>query len=365
MSLKQSLKHLAFNTLASLNRTPAPPLNSIRNFLLLQHTTALGTAVHATPLIRSLCSAVPDARIVVAASSFGLEVFRGNPCVTTVLLMPNPTRDLRGAARTLRQALPLDQPFATLTPVGNERSAMGLACWMGGAGNRVGFTLTPEIFRVPLAFDETKSQIANNLRIVEALGHTAAAHVEPEIFFSADDVAKVRSLLGSTYDPNRPLVVLVTQTSPTQRKSWRPDRFAAAAQHLIDRHNAQIVLVGTAGERGAIDELRSRFKGDVWNLAGSTSLLQLAALLSLCHVGLTLDTGTLHLGRAVGLPMVIIAPAWSPPLEWLPIGNPRYTILKNLTTPAATDDYIIDEVSVDEVVVALDDLIQRYPFTPR
>ena len=361
MSLKQTAKHIAFATLAALERNDSTPLSGIHNFLILEHASALGTVLHATPLIPALRAAVPDARIVIAASGFGLEVFRGNPGVTTVLPTPNPTKQLRGSASQLRNALPLDQPFATLTPVGNERSAISLSTLIAGAKSRVGHTLTPELFRAPLAFDFSRSQITNNLRIVEALGHPVPAHIEPQIFFSQQHLAEAQSLLSSSFDPTRPLAVLVTQTSPTQRKSWRTERFAAAAQHLIDKHNAQLVFVGTEAERPAIERIRRQLRGEVWNLAGKTNLLQLAALLSLCAIGLTLDTGTMHVGRAVGLPMVIIAPAWSPPIEWLPVDNPRYMILKNLTTPAATDDYIIDEVSVDEVTASLDDLMRRYP----
>ena len=67
----------------------------------------------------------------------------------------------------------------------------------------------------------------------------------------------------------------------------------------------------------------------------------------------------MHIGRSVGLPMVIIAPAWSPPLEWLPVGDARFVILKNLDmTPAQMPaDYIIDEVSVEEVIAALEGLL--------
>jgi hypothetical protein len=69
----------------------------------------------------------------------------------------------------------------------------------------------------------------------------------------------------------------------------------------------------------------------------------------------------MHIGRAVGLPMTIIAPAWSPPIEWLPLGIDRFRILKNADMTSAPADYIIDEVSVEEVQLALEELIARYP----
>ena len=59
--------------------------------------------------------------------------------------------------------------------------------------------------------------------------------------------------------------------------------------------------------------------------------------------------------------MVIIAPAWSPAIEWLPLNNPRARILKNADLPTAPPDYIIDEVTIPEVEQNLNDLLTLYP----
>jgi ADP-heptose:LPS heptosyltransferase len=361
LPLKQTVKHAALRALAAFDHQSKFPLRDVRTFLVLQHAAALGTVIHSTPLVPALRAVQPDAQIFVCTSGFGREVFEGNPGVDEVFSMPNPTKDFGGAVRKLREFIRGRglTNFATLTPTGNERTAVGLAAWRAGAGNRVGFTLAPELYRAPLSFDSGRSQIANNLRIVSALGHEVMRTPEPQIFFGSDELVCARSLLNEDGKGSRMFAVFVTQTSPTQRKSWRAERFVAAAQFLVDRYGAEIVFVGTGAERGAIEELRGRVSGTTWNVAGQTSLRQLSALLSLCRVGLTLDTGTLHVGRAVGLPMVIIAPAWSPVVEWLPIGDPRFTILKNATLESAPADYVIDEVSVDEVIAALQERVEE------
>ncbi len=69
----------------------------------------------------------------------------------------------------------------------------------------------------------------------------------------------------------------------------------------------------------------------------------------------------MHLARAMRLPMVIIAPAWSPAVEWLPLNNPRARILKNADLPTVPDDYVIDEVTVPEVEQNLNELLTQYP----
>lgn len=353
-------------------RPRQPELADVRNFLLLQYPLALGTAIHATPLIAAIHAAIPDARISAAASGFALEVLRGNPGLERLIPTPSPLRELLPAANALRKAKPFGRErYAVLLTTGNERSRITLAAMLSGAPTRVGFTVVPELAREHLRFDPRISQIANNLRILEALGHGPAllaqlnanpSLLEPQVFPSADDVATAHLLLREQgIDESKPIAVFITQTSPTQRKSWREDRFRAVAETLRRDYAMQIVFAGTSAESPAIDALRSGLSFPTASVAGQTSLLELSAIMGLSDIALTLDTGPMHLARAMRLPMVIIAPAWSPAVEWLPLGNPRARILKNADLPEAPPDYIIDEVSVPEVEQNLRDLLQRYP----
>jgi ADP-heptose:LPS heptosyltransferase len=368
LSLKRFIQGAGLSAIAAIERSLGSSrsgkmeLSSFRNFLLLQHATALGTVVHATPLIPALREAMPDCRIAVAASGFALEVLRNNPGIERLIETPSPLLDWRGAGQVLRRENPLrGEDFAIITTVGNERTLIALSTLFAGAGARVGFTQVPALYRAAFAFDYGKSQIENNLSILRALGYPSK-HFEPQMFFTAEDVAWARRMLADEgVRAGQTVAAFVTQTSVTQRKSWRKERFQAAAEFLVQRYGAHIIFLGTASEAAAIDELRSGIPHKTSSFAGKTNLLQMAALLSLCDVGLTLDTGTMHVGRTVGLPMVIIAPAWSPPLEWLPLNNPRYRILKNAEMKVCPPDYIIDEVSVDEVTGALRRLLEAHP----
>jgi ADP-heptose:LPS heptosyltransferase len=369
------LKSAAFVNLAVLERMvhpTQPDLSDIRNFLLLQYPLALGTAIHATPLIAAIHAAIPDARVSAAASGFALEVLRNNPGLETLISTPSPLSELLPAANAIRRAKPFGRErHAVLLTTGNERSRVILAALLSGSPTRVGFTLVPELAADYLRFDPRLSQIANNLRILEVLGHGPAlidqlqsnpALIEPRVFPSPEDVATAHQLLREQgIDESQPIAVFITQTSPTQRKSWREDRFRAVAETLHRTHHMQIVFAGTAAESPAIEALRSGLSFPTASVAGLTRLLELAALLGLADIALTLDTGPMHLARAMRLPMVIIAPAWSPAVEWLPLNNPRARILKNADLPSAPADYIIDEVTVPEVEHHLNELLQLYP----
>jgi ADP-heptose:LPS heptosyltransferase len=369
------LKSASLSTLATLERafTRKPPaLTGIRNFLLLQYPQALGSAVHATPLFAALRAVFPEANIAAAAAGYALDILQGNPNLDRLVATPSPLTDMPGAVRALREARFFDgKPCAVLQTAGNERSRIALAALRSGFHTRIGFTVAPQLSAAPLSYDPQLSQIANNLRLVELLGRGKALHkrlesnpglIEPRVYPSPRDFTAARGLLREQrIDEARPIAVFLTQTSPTQRKSWRAERFRIIAEWLDRDFGMQIVFAGSAAEIAAIERLRTSLSFRAANLAGRTSVPELSALLSVADVALTLDTGPMHLARAVRLPMVVIAPAWSPAIEWLPLGNPRVRILKKADLPAAPKDYIIDEVSVEDVKQSLRELLAAYP----
>jgi ADP-heptose:LPS heptosyltransferase len=338
---------------SSLSRAAAS-----RNFLVPQFQAALGTVVHATPVIESLAEAMPQARIVVVGNHFAEQIYGGNPHVSAVLQVPNPLHDLRGAIRAIRSLRPFHgEPYTTLLTTGNERTKITLWAVFAGPSRRIGFAVLPELVHEPLQWDPAGSQVSNNLRLLQVPGLQATAQ-EPRIYPSPRQIADAEErlvALGSAAGRRR--IALVTQTSPTQRKGWRADRWIALTNYFIESEDADLIFVGTAGESGAIDTLRAQIGHATINLAGQTGIAELAAIFTRCDLGVSLDTGPLHVGRAVGLPMVVIAPAWSPVHEWLPVNDSRYRILKNANfAPPAPSDYIIDEVGVDEVIAAAQDL---------
>jgi hypothetical protein len=141
-----------------------PDLADITNFLLLQYPQALGTSIHATPLIAAIHAAIPGARVSAAASGFALDILRNNPGLERVVATPSPLRELLPAANAIRRANVFGRErFAVLLTTGNERSRVILSALLAGSPTRAGFTLVPELAAAHLTFDPRLSQIANNL----------------------------------------------------------------------------------------------------------------------------------------------------------------------------------------------------------
>jgi heptosyltransferase II len=132
--------------------------------------------------------------------------------------------------------------------------------------------------------------------------------------------------------PGKPLVLLGlnpgAEYGPAKR--WPVASFAAVAREVSRRlGNCVWLAFGVKGDWELCDEVARLAGGGVLNLAGKTSLRQLMALLKLCRVVLTNDTGPMHVAAALGIPVVVPFGSTSPELTGpgLP-GDARHRLLR-------------------------------------
>ncbi len=92
-------------------------------------------------------------------------------------------------------------------------------------------------------------------------------------------------------------------------KAWRPHLFGLSLAQLSRQWSGGLVFLGSAEEETTIAEVMRVYKeaggqNPVKNLAGRTTLNQLAALLAECQTLLTNDTGPMHIGVAAGTSVI-------------------------------------------------------------
>jgi ADP-heptose:LPS heptosyltransferase len=338
-------------------------LAEIRNFLVLQYEFPLGSIVHATPLFEALKRALPDCYITVAASSIAASVLRSSPYIDQCVVTPNPFEHFPGCVRAVRALLESTPPGArcVITAIGKQRTRLALMSLLAGSAVRVGYTQAAELYDVPLVFKPDRGQIEGNLDIVRSLGH-AVQFCEPRVFFSPHDAAKMENWLALLkINPAAARIVFITQTSGGQRNQWSPARFQQVISTLSCGMGAIPVFVGTKKDAIAIDQLRKDLPEKGISLAGKTTIAELAYLLTQCDLVISLDTGPFHVARAVGLPGVVIAPAWQDSREWLPVDDPRYRVLRGPAVPKGQPGYWIEEVSVEQALTSARALLDSFP----
>ncbi|NOY52867.1 MAG: lipopolysaccharide heptosyltransferase II [Deltaproteobacteria bacterium] len=109
-----------------------------------------------------------------------------------------------------------------------------------------------------------------------------------------------------TPSDDTPLIGLNPGAAYGPAKMWIPERFSELGTRLFNGIGADILLVGGPSEIALCRNIARRISGEVLDLSGRTDLPQLAAVLSLCDLVVTNDSGPMHLASAVGTPVVAL-----------------------------------------------------------
>jgi heptosyltransferase II len=151
-------------------------------------------------------------------------------------------------------------------------------------------------------------QVYEYLHLVAALGADAAP-LAPQLFVKAEEIELVRHRfpLDASSDKGAPLFALHPGAEYGPAKRWPIESFIAAAQEIRRRTGCRWLLLGGPADLALTSQIQARLSDNAaaQNLAGRTSLRELCAILKLCRVLLTNDTGPMHVAAALGIPVVV------------------------------------------------------------
>jgi ADP-heptose:LPS heptosyltransferase len=155
----------------------------------------------------------------------------------------------------------------------------------------------------PVAHDPTRHVADTFGALARAAGLTPSSSATA-LEVAAEDRERLRPLLPAG---NGPLVVLHPGSGdhfPGRR--WPPERYGELAVHLLSRHDARIVLTGSASERALVRRVRAHGPPGTTDLSGLLDTGLLLALLAHADLVVSNDTGPVHLADALGTPVVAL-----------------------------------------------------------
>ena len=144
-----------------------------------------------------------------------------------------------------------------------------------------------------------------NLVDIYALGGSGPGTFTPlRLTISREARAWAQQMLAGT-----PRWIAVQAGASDAMKAWRPHLFGLALAHVSKRWEGGILFIGSQEEEAAIAEVTGVYRqagghNPVKNMAGRTTLDQLAGLLAECQLLVTNDTGPMHIGVAVGTSVI-------------------------------------------------------------
>jgi len=281
---------------------PDLELQSKPRDLCLIRLSAIGDTCHALAVVRRLQDNWSDIRITWIIGRTEYRLMSGVEDVDFVVFDKSKGR---AAYRDVRAAL------------GERRFDLALcmhASW------RANFLIRAVRAPVRLGFDRARARdfqwLFTNRRIPAAHGEHAldammgfataiGAREQPVRWDIPLDDAD-RAFAAGFVAPGRPLVVISPCSS--QRRSnfrnWEVANFVAIARRLESEHGARVVVTGGPSPLEAAYGRRIAGSSAGDNLAGRTTLGQVAALLAAADLVICPDSGPAHVATALGTPVI-------------------------------------------------------------
>ena len=338
---------------------PEPP----RRILVIK-LFGMGSLILATPVLQALRRQWPGARITILTFASNRVLAESFPEVNEVLTLRSDglahfAADVLRLVQTLRADLVLDLEFFTFfTALVAFRAAprrIGFHSW------RCGRSL---LFTSTTPFDRHQHISRNFLNLLKPLGLGAVEPVTPtRPHFAPVDVPAHLARLGL----QQPYLLLNPNASAlSYERRWPLAHFRSVMERVQATHPAvQIAVIGAASERGYAENLNPPI-----NLAGQTTLPELAVVLQESAALISNDSGPLHLASLYGTPALALFGPESPEL-YRPL-NPNHHVFycgdlpcspclnpyRAKQAPCKGRNACMQRITPDEVFQKLDELLK-------
>ncbi|MGH8640360.1 MAG: glycosyltransferase family 9 protein [Burkholderiales bacterium] len=283
--------------------------------VLVVVTRRIGDVLLATPVIRSVKQAWPQAAIDAVVIKGTEGVIADTPDLRRVLAVPQ-RPGVRAHLRFIRDLLRRYDVALSILP--SDRST--IYAFLGGRW-RAGLhsPTRKEAWKQLLLhewrlFDNVNTHtVAMDLALAEMVG--VPRNGEVVVSWSAEDEQRAAQLLGG--DAHKPLAVL--HACPKfNYKMWRPEGWVEVARWLAAR-DFRVALTGSgdADELAYVNAVAREMPAGTINAAGRLTLGGSACLVSRARIYVGPDTAMTHIAAALGVPTAAIYGPTNP-VKWGP-----------------------------------------------
>jgi len=282
--------------------------------ILIRATNWIGDAIMALPALRAVRGRFPDAEISILARAYVADIYRDQQ-ICEQLINYDPQGMHAGFSGRERLAVDLRaQKFDVALLLQNAFDAAWLA-WRANIPERIGYARDGRSFLLTKAVPVPKpGEIPPHEKYyyLELLRRAGLVDSPSQVSFIAMTVSEEKRaraaqfLLESGALPNALRIAIGAGASYGSAKCWLPSRFAQVANRLQAQSDANVILFGTATETAVSNAIAAELRRPPIDLTGKTSIADLPALLSQCHLFVGNDSGAMHVAAAVGLPVVAV-----------------------------------------------------------
>lgn len=304
--------------------------------ILIVRLDRIGDVVLSTPVIKGLRDAYPDSHIAMMVRPYAREIVEGNPYLNEVIIYDKDGRHggIVGNFKFIQELK--DKKFdiaIALHPTNRTHIVLKLAGIPERIGydRKAGFLLTK---RIPHTKQfGMKHEIDYALDILKYIG------IEPKdrtLYMPVNGVSerKIEGILKENGVKDSDILIAINPGASCASKRWGIENFADVANGLIEKYGAKVVVISGRSDRHFGDKLASFITRDCINLSGKTGIGDIASLLRRAKLFISNDSGPVHIGCAVGIPVIAIfgrSDRGLSPERWGPSGKHDVALHKSVS----------------------------------
>jgi predicted lipopolysaccharide heptosyltransferase III len=351
-------------------------LKDMKKILLIQ-LGDIGDVVWMMPTVRAIKETVPGSRIYLLLREGTGSLLEDDPWIERVFEVKSDKKEnlldrAAGQIRFLKEFRSPEYDMAIDMRSGDRGAFMA---FLSGARIRVTqawqdvpvwrkFLFTHVVHGRHLA-ERSRGATEQTLCIVRELG-IDTDNVTPRLHVSEKNRARAFEILTKAGISPESGWVTLNPFSRWSYKEWSRSKWAEVIDWLWAKRKIASVLIGSQSERLNAEELVRLCSARVYNLAGQTTLAELASILQLSPLHVGVDSAAPHIAAAVGTPTITIygPSSWK---EWGPIGHEHRFIYPELECApchqkgcdGGGQSRCLEELEPDTVKAVIEEVLSR------
>lgn len=296
------------------------PVLKPRRRILVMRYRFIGDTLLTVPFLRNLRAAYPDAIIDMLAAPHSGEVLRDCPYIDELLMFDttrkhryeNPNNPVEKRSFWSYVSLLRSRQYDTAFVLKRSFSSAGLA-FLAGIPERIGFNTEGRGFLLTqgVPYRVGIHEVDCFLEVLETVGVPVQdRHLES--WWQPQESQKAEQLLASLSKVSEQSLqhVVLHLTSSNVAKQWPLSHAVQLAQWLLLNPNRHLHALGAPADKALYEELLQLLPEDsrsrVHIHCGALSLLESMAFLKRMDLVVGVDSGTLHMASAAGVPVVAL-----------------------------------------------------------
>lgn len=318
----------------------------IKNILVVR-TDRFGEFLLNIPAMRALKETFTGAKLIAVVNPYVSELAGAVPFIGEVIEWQDKMHSLLQRLKLLGLLKNKNIDMALML---NPSREFNILAFLAGVPIRAGYDRKCSFFLTLKMKDEKhlgkKHEVEYNLDLIKLVG---ANTQDLSLSLKIDDGMMKAMSDAYSLRPDSFFIAIHPWTSDPV-KQWPLENFKELAKEILRNTGLKVIIVGGKEE---LNKGRELFAGlGVIDLTGRTSLLQLGAVLKICKLLISGDSGPVHLASALGIPVLALFRNDLPgktAKRWGPWGKGHLIIERNC----------LSDIKVDEVFEKAKEMINR------